>query len=170
MRLFAALAISALMSAHALAAETLVKPMVLPIMASNGVASGNWDMASYKNGVFVFEAYMNFCSYCNTNAPLVNQLTTVWKDQPRVQVLDLSGDTSPREYAAWFSKHKPNHLVLNDGAKKMFWQMATQNLLPQTFVVNCRGQIIDSHLGGWDSSTMANINSAINEALQTVCE
>lgn len=169
MRLFVALALATVLSGSALAAAP-VKPASLPTIGMNGQPNGTWDMAAQKNAVFVFEAMMNFCGACNSNAPLVDQMATRWKSEPRVQVLDLSLDRNPRELAQWMAKHKPNHTVLNDASRVLYNQMSQENAIPQTFVVDCKGVMHEATIGGWDSSTIATLNAAITEALQVTCE
>lgn len=171
MRHVIALALSLVLTAPAFAMEaTAIKPVTLPTVGMDGNNNGTWDMAAQKNAVFVFEAFANFCGYCNQNAPLVDSMAIQWKPIPRVQVIDLGIDRSPREYAQWMARHKPNHLVLNDGGRALFRQLTSSTSIPQTFVVDCKGVVHESTLGAWDQATITTLNAAIKEALEVTCE
>lgn len=146
-------------------------PLVsLPQMTANGTPSGTWNMADYKGGVFVFEFFQNFCSACNANAANVDALATKYKDNARVHVVDLSLDGSQHEYQQWFTKHKPNHPVLNDSARKVFGVLDHQGVIPQTFVIDCNGTVLTSTVDVWDQTTLSQIDGAVAEGLQAVCE
>lgn len=136
----------------------------------SGPAGSVYRMADHPNAVFVFEAYQLSCVYCNSNAVNVDQLATTYANNPRVQVLDLGLDTSDDAFAQWIARHNPNHPVVQDTGYRIYRALKTQNAIPQVFVVNCRGELIGSHVGAWDSSAMASIHSYINQGLAVTCQ
>jgi hypothetical protein len=145
-------------------------PMLdLPIMG--GEAGELYKMSEQPNSVFVFEGLRLDCSYCNQNAPAVDQLAEeMAASQPRVQVLDLCIDSTDSQCTDWFNRHKPNHPVVRDVGRKVFTALKTQNVVPQVFVVNCKGEMTGAFVGNWGSTGATTVRSLISKALETTCE
>lgn len=161
-------AFAAVMFVAAGMAQAASIPMYdLPI--KNGEPGAVYKMSEHPNAVFVFEAYRNFCGACNDNAPAVDALADHYSSNDRVQVLDLSLDTSAQDFASWINRHKPNHPVVQDVGFKIFKALKTANSIPQVFVVNCRGEKVDGAVGTWSSSVAARLRASIDRALDTTC-
>src|SRR5262249_36598952 len=106
------------------------------------------------------------CPYCNDNAPLVNDLAEAYVSDTRVQVLDVGVDRSASQYKEWIRRHQPNHPVLNDGSMKLTSQLGTSGY-PSTYVIDCTGKVVYSHVGGWEASVKSKIMAKIDSTLQT---
>ena len=139
-----------------------VKPVELPQMNANG---GVYKMTDFPKGIFVIEAYFLGCPYCNENAPNVNALASRFANDPRVQVLDVGIDRDNSSYETWIKRHNPNHPVLKDSTRKLITQLVTSGY-PSTYVVNCKGQLIESTEGLWGNQEEDAIIRAV-ERLQS---
>jgi len=128
-----------------------------------------YDMADHANGVFVFEAYSINCGPCNSNAVHVDALATKYKDESRVQVIDLGTDANDSDYSRWIARHKSNHPVVKDTDRRVYNALKTDNLIPQVFVVNCRGEKIYGTIGVWTTATKSALDRAIAVGLATDC-
>ncbi len=137
---------------------------------NNPATDAVYKMSDHPNGVFVFEALALFCSYCNENAVNVDALATKYKSQPRVQVLDLSLDSSDSSIQQWIARHRPNHPVIKD-TNRTAWNILKQDSgIPQAFIVDCAGELVDFVIGSWDDAAKAKIDAAIATALEKTCE
>lgn len=148
-------------------ADSVTMPFSLPWMnAANSPAT--YSSADHADGVFVVENYFLGCPYCNDNASNVNDLAGKYLNQPRVQVLDVGVDTDDSDYAEWISDHTPNHPVLNDGNMTLTGQLGTSGY-PSTYVIDCKGNVVYSHSGEWDSGDESKIAQAIDAQLALPC-
>jgi hypothetical protein len=145
-----------------------IAPSSFPWMNA-GQAGKTYNMTDHPNAVFVFEAFSLNCSWCNKNAPNVDALASKFKDNARVQVIDLGLDTSDSFYTRWISTHKPNHPVVKDVGRKVYNSLQVENGIPQVFIVNCRGEREDVVVGYWGEAEKAQVEAAVNRALQTTC-
>lgn len=159
-------AATGLFASSALASK--IAPSSFPWMNA-GQAGTSYNMADHPNAVFVFEAFSLSCSWCNKNAPNVDALASKFKDNSRVQVIDLGLDTSDSNYTRWISTHKPNHPVVKDVGRKVYNALQVENGIPQVFIVNCRGEREDVVVGYWGDAEKAQVEAAVNRALQTTC-
>lgn len=136
-----------------------------------------YSMSDYPNGVHVFEAFQNFCGACNTNAPQVKAMYFDYQQMAennpkyeRVKFVDLGLDTRESEIRRWQARHNPPFPIVQDETRYVWSSISQSGYIPQTFVVDCTGTLIDSTVGAWDFSAKQRIRSAIETALQTVCE
>lgn len=128
-----------------------------------------YKMSEHKDAVFVFEAFADWCGACNENAPNVDEFVLEYASNPQVQILDLGLEQDDGPYQSWISRHRPNHPVLQDSQRKVFKALHTENLIPQVFVVNCKGVMVGNHVGTWDDSTKVKLRGLIATALATNC-
>lgn len=159
-------AVTGLFATSAFAAK--IAPSSFPWMNA-GQTGTTYNMADHANAVFVFEAFSLNCSWCNKNAANVDALATKFKDNPRVQVVDLGLDTSDSYYSRWIATHKPNHPVVKDVGRKVYSALQVENGIPQVFIVNCRGEREEVVVGYWGEAEKAQVEAAVNRALQTTC-
>jgi hypothetical protein len=54
--------------------------------------------------------------------------------------------------------------------QKVWNQLKTENSIPQTFVLNCRGELVDSTVGYWGDAEKNALQAAIAKALEISCE
>ena len=137
---------------------------------NNPTTDAVYKMSDHPNGVFVFEALALFCGYCNENAKNVDALATKYKAEPRVQVLDLSLDTSDSTIQQWIARHRPNHPVIKDVNRTAFNALKHEKGIPQVFIVNCAGELSDTVVGSWDDSAKIAIDAAIQTGLEKTCK
>ncbi len=145
-----------------------VTPFSLPWMNNTTGASTNYSSTDHPNTVFVVEAYFLNCPYCNDNAPNVDDLSSKYASEPRVQVLDVGVDRSASQYATWIQRHNPNHPVLMDAKRALIGQLGTSGY-PSTYVIDCHYNVVKSTSGLWGSSTENSLMKAIDNALATDC-
>ena len=146
-----------------------VTPFELPWMNSDqpGVVYRSTD---YPDAVFVIEAYFLSCPYCNENAPNVNALKDKYKDNDRVQVLDVGVDSIDASYQKWIERHHPNHPVLKDprGQKLVVNQLGTVGY-PSVYILDCKGKVVVSTDGVWNMEKKTLLDLAIKKLLMRKC-
>lgn len=142
-----------------------INPVELPQM--NGDL-GVYQMQNHPDGIFVVEAYFLGCPYCNDNAPKVNDMAERFSNDSRVQVLDVGIDRDNASYDTWIKRHNPNHPVLKDGSRKLISQLGTSGF-PSTYVVNCKGQLVESTEGSWGQEEEQRITAAIEKLQAEGC-
>lgn len=137
-----------------------IQPFELRIMnPTSSEAGAVYKSIDHPNAIYVFENYFLNCPYCNDNAPNVDRLAEEFKDEPRVQVLDLGIDRTDAEYEEWIRRHRPNHPVLNDGARVLTRQLGTSRY-PTAYVVKS-GEVIFKTTGVWSPQTFERIRSLL---------
>lgn len=167
MRHFIIAAVLAL-SASAAAAQSI--DMSTEFAWKNGPArDSRYKLGEHLNTVHVFEAYALFCSWCNRNAAQVEAMAELYKDDDRVQFIDLGQDTSDRDYQSWISQHHPSYPVVQDPDRIIFDALASTSGIPQTFVVDCNGQLVGATVGYWGDEEKQTIKDAIAQAKETSC-
>ena len=166
------LLISAVMSfaaSSALAAQIDLAKTELP-WKNAPEAGALYNMGANRNLVHVIEAYSINCSWCNSNAEQVAALALDLKSEPRVQFLDLGLDTRPSDYTRWINSHNPSYPVVQDVGQKVWNQLKSENAIPQTFVLNCRGELVGSTVGFWGDAEKKTLRESIQKALDVSCE
>jgi peroxiredoxin len=142
-----------------------IQPFELPWMNSAGGVTV-YKSATLIDPIFVVEAYFLGCPYCNQNASNVNDLAEAYKNEPRVQVLDVGVDRQDSQYASWIQKHKPNHPVLKDANKVLIRQLGTTGY-PSTYVIDGRTMTVVYDTDGvWGSDTRDDLRNAIDTLLK----
>lgn len=141
-------------------------PFSLPVM--NGEVGEVFSSQDHPNAVFVIENYFYNCPYCHQNAPNVDAVAEHFASNPRVIVLDVGVDKKDSDYAAWISKHQPNHLVLKDANRELAKKLGTSGY-PSAYVLDCQGKIVKKVTGAWSNSSKEKIKEAVNQALQVEC-
>lgn len=128
-----------------------------------------YRLADHPNGVFVFEVYSVSCSWCNKNAEQVDAFATAYKNDVRVQVIDLGLDTNDRDYRNWISMHHPNHPVVKDVEQRVWRALQKEDGIPQTFVVACDGTVVTSTLGYWGDEEKQTLREGVAKAEAITC-
>jgi len=123
-----------------------------------------YQSSQYQDAVWVIEAFFLGCPYCNDNASNVNALQNYFKNDERVQILDVGIDKNDTSYAEWVRRHKPNHPVLKDPSRKLIRQLGTSSY-PTTYILNKKLEVIYKHTGVWNAKIEAQIKSLVEKAL-----
>ncbi len=137
-----------------------VRPFSLPWM--NGEGAPTYNSSQYPSGIFVVEAYFI------KNAPRVNKLASDYKNEARVQVLDVGIDTSDLDYSMWIDQTEPNHPVLKDANRVLISQLGTR-AYPSTYVLDCKGNVIANTVGAWNMAMATTIRQAVDKLLSEDC-
>lgn len=77
---------------------------------NNGQAS--YDTRDYEGAAFVIEWYFASCPACNQNSGNVKRLQSEFRNNPKVQIVELSIDCQNSQYNSWISRHRPLGPVL----------------------------------------------------------
>lgn len=144
-------------------AATNLNHFQLPWM--NAENATTYQSEQYQDAVWVIEAFYLGCSYCNENASRVNSLQQYFKNDERVQILDVGTDKADSSYAEWIRKHKPNHPVLKDANRLVIKQLGT-SVYPSTYVLDKNLKVVFKSTGVWSSSVETQIRDAVEKALK----
>ena len=142
-----------------------LQPFQLPWMNAQSEGPGSYNSQEYQDAVWVIETYFLGCPYCNDNAPKVNALQNYFKNDERVQILDVGIDKNDRDYAEWIRRHQPNHPVLKDSTRQLARQLGT-SVYPSTYVLDKHLNVIFKNSGVWSSKSEAQIKDAVEKALE----
>lgn len=129
-----------------------------------------YKMGSQPNRVHVVEAYSINCSWCNKNAEQVQALAQDLASETRVQFLDLGLDARPADYTRWISSHTPTYPVVQDVGQRVWKELKQDDGIPQTFVLDCHGDLVGSTIGYWGEAEKNALRDAIAKALKITCE
>jgi thiol-disulfide isomerase/thioredoxin len=162
-------ALLALSSHLGFAAQINLNDLKLP-WKNASVPNAVFDLSEKPNQVYVFEVFSIGCHWCNENAPQVQELAKDFATIKNVQFMDLGLDTRELDYTRWIKTHAPSYPVVQDIGKKVYKALSQENAIPQTFVVDCKGQLVGSTVGFWHEEEKETIKNSIEKAQQTVCE
>ena len=137
----------------------------LPWMNAQSEGPASYNSQEYQDAVWVIETYFLGCPYCNDNAPKVNALQNYFKNDERVQILDVGIDKNDGDYAEWIRRHQPNHPVLKDSARQLARQLGT-SVYPSTYVLDKNLKVVFKSTGVWNSKSEAQIKDAVEKALE----
>jgi len=137
----------------------------LPWMNPQSSTGETYESSQYLDAVWVIETFFLGCPYCNDNADNVNALQDEFKNDERVQVLDLGIDTSDSSYTEWIRRHQPNHPVLKDVSRKVVRQLGT-SVYPSTYVLDKNLNVVFKSTGVWGTNTSNQIKDAVEKALK----
>ncbi|NBX76083.1 MAG: TlpA family protein disulfide reductase [Proteobacteria bacterium] len=137
----------------------------LPWMNAQGEGVISYNSQEYQDAVWVIETYFLGCPYCNDNAPKVNSLQNYFKNDERVQILDVGIDKKDSDYAEWIRRHNPNHPVLKDSARLLAKQLGT-SVYPSTYVLDKNLNVVFKSSGDWSSKVETQIKDAVEKALE----
>ena len=129
-----------------------------------------YRMSEFPNVVHVFEAFTLSCSWCNRNAPQVQAMADEYVGDERVKFVDLGLDSSDLNIQRWVQEHRPTYPVVKDVGRQIWSVLRQSNGVPQTFVVDCNGELVDYTIGYWGTSEKNTIRRAIADGLATECQ
>ena len=137
---------------------------------------GRYIMGDHPSRVHVFEAFSAGCTWCAFNAPQVKamaeeytKLSEINDRYGRVQFIDLGLDEDQASYQNWIARHNPPFPVVKDEGRNVWAALNQTNGIPQTFVVDCNGELVDHTIGYWNEGHKVIIRQAIDKALEVVC-
>ncbi len=127
-------------------------------------------LSDFPNRVHVWEAFSITCSWCARNAVQVKAMKAEFATDDRVEFIDLGLDSRDADYVRWIQTHQPTYPVVKDVDRKVWTALSTQTGIPQTFVTDCRGNVVDSTIGYWDAAAKTRLKAAIARAKTVSCE
>jgi len=137
----------------------------------NGPSSDSrYALSDFPNRVHVWEAYSITCSWCARNAVQVKAMKAEFASDPRVEFIDLGLDSRDSDYVRWIQTHQPTYPVVKDVDRRVWTALSSQSGIPQTFVTDCSGRVVDRTIGYWDAAAKARLKAAIARAKTIVCE
>jgi hypothetical protein len=148
-----------------------IDPATTKLPWKNGTdGNAQYFFGEHRGTVHVLEAYSLGCSWCNKNAPQVQAMATEFGDDLQVQFLDLGLDTRDTDYVRWIQTHHPMYPVVKDTGRAVFNALKSEDGIPQTFVLNCKGELVENTVGYWGDGEKAAIRAAIAKAKETTCD
>ena len=136
----------------------------------NGPArDSRYVLSDFPNRVHVWEAFSVTCSWCARNAAQVKAMKAEFANDQRVQFIDLGLDSRDTDYTRWITTHQPTYPVVKDVDRKVWTAISTQAGIPQTFVTDCTGLVVDSTIGYWDAAAKTKLKAAIARAKTVTC-
>lgn len=129
-----------------------------------------YKLSENANKVHVFEAWSMSCSWCNRNAAQVGALAAEYISDTRVQFIDLGLDGSESSYTQWIQRHAPSYPVVKDVNHTVWDALHQDQGIPQTFVLDCTGNLVDYTIGYWGNAERETIRAAIDRAKEVTCE
>jgi hypothetical protein len=167
-KLLLAMAFS-ILSPVAVAADIDPATVVLPWL--NGPTRGSvYRFTDHSNRVHLIEAWTIGCSWCNRNAAQVKALKQEYATDAGVEFLDLGLDSNASAYAQWIQSHRPTYPVVQDAGRAIWTALKQADGVPQTFVVDCKGHLVDYTIGYWGESEKTSLRAAIALAKETSCD
>ncbi len=127
-------------------------------------SNATYSRQEWQDAVWVVETFFLGCPYCNDNAGNVNDLQNYFKNDGRVQILDVGIDKNDSSYEEWIRRHQPNHPVLKDASRVLIRQLGTTSY-PSTYVLDKDLKVIYKATGIWNSKVEAQIKSSVEKAL-----
>lgn len=121
-----------------------------------------YNSLEHDGAAFVIEFYFNGCPACNQNADNVKRLQNEYKNNPKVQIVELSIDCDDRQYRTWIANHSPIGPVLN-GCNANIVDELNVSRFPTTVVFAPNKREAMRGIGVWRSSTYNNIKRYLDQ-------
>lgn len=140
-----------------------INPFELPLM--NGEPGAVYKTADHPGSIFVIENYFYNCPFCQRNASNVNALQERFKDDARVQILDIGIDRKVSLYEKWIANFKPNHPVLMDSKASIARQLRVTGY-PTTVILDSNLNVIYRAMGEWSDEEFDTLVEKIEALLK----
>jgi thiol-disulfide isomerase/thioredoxin len=140
-----------------------VSPFVLE-WYNFGETIGEYKSEDHPGATFVLEIFANSCGACNANAVNVEALAEEFKDNPKVQVLDVGIAQQPRELRAWIERHAPKHPVVQ-GKRSLMLELGGITSTPTAVILNCKLEVIHKTSGRWTPAVAEKLREVIQASL-----
>lgn len=129
-----------------------------------------YKLADNASKVHILEVWRSSCTWCNSNAAQVKELAEQYAGDQRVQFLDLGQDTADSSYTQWIRRHAPSYPVVKDVGSAVFNALRQADGVPQTYVIDCHGRLVDYTVGYWGDGEKETLKAAISRAKHVVCD
>ena len=134
------------------AAETSKKPIDLKL---TDIAGKPLDFAEYHGKVVVVDVWATWCPYCVEEIPQVIKFQQAMTEAKKpVQVIGLSVDDDANAVKSFVKEHKIDYPVAVTTKKALKPQFGSIPGIPEKFILNDQGVIVDTIVGGTDQATL----------------
>ncbi|HEY1539790.1 MAG TPA: TlpA disulfide reductase family protein [Solirubrobacteraceae bacterium] len=130
----------------------------LPVLG----ASGTRSPADFRGKVVVLNFWASWCGPCKQEAPVLDAAQKRLQAGGRGTVLGVTYDDATPDSLNFVKKYAIDYPNVRDVGTKLADAYGTTKL-PETFVIDARGRIVDLNRGQIDA---ARLNQALDKALQ----
>jgi thioredoxin-related protein len=116
----------------------------------------------FDGSAFVIEFYFNGCTYCNQNAGNVKRLYEEFKENPKVQVIEITSDCQSWQHQDWLDRHDPQGPVLNGCNHNIFRRLGVSRF-PTTIVFAPNKREAMRGTGVWSPANYQRIKNYLNQ-------
>ena len=148
-----------------------------PMPPLNGASLNNmgWELtdgsrsvfSEFKGKVLVLDFYATWCSPCRDSIPHLVGLQKKYEDQGlKVVGLNVGGPGDPQRVPAFAKKFGIQYALANPDEDLVSFLLSDSNEIPQTFVFDRQGQLVE-RLIGFGEGSGETLDSAVESALKT---
>ena len=147
----------------------------MPPTRAESLAKMGWELrdgkrsvfSEYKGKVLILDFYATWCEPCRDSVPHLVGLQKQYQDQG-VQVvgLNVGGPGDEQLVPAFAKQFGIQYPLARPDEDLVTLLLADQNAIPQTFVFDRQGQLVQRFIG-FGSDTGAYLDSAVETALKT---
>ena len=147
----------------------------MPPTGTTSLANMGWQVADgkrakfseYKGKVLILDFYVTWCVPCRDSVPHLIGLQKKFEDQGLAVVgLNVGGPGDEQRVPAFAQKFGIQYPLAQPDEDLVVLLLADQNAIPQTFVFDRQGQLVQRFVG-FGSSTGIYLDSAVETALKT---
>ncbi|HKG61001.1 MAG TPA: TlpA disulfide reductase family protein [Pyrinomonadaceae bacterium] len=146
-----------------------------PTGAAASLANMGWEFSdgnrsvfsAYKGKVLILDFYATWCAPCRDSIPHLVGLQKKYESQGlQVVGLNVGGPGDEQRVPAFAQQYGIQYQLARPDDDLVTFLLAEQNAIPQTFVFDRQGQLVQRFVG-FGSSTGTYIDSAVETALKT---
>lgn len=124
-------------------------------------------MSEYKGNVLILDFYATWCVPCRDSVPHLIGLQKKYENQGlRVVGLNVGGPEDEREVPAFAKEFGIQYTLAQPDEELVNFLLADSDAIPQTFVFDRQGQLVERLIGFGPSSGEV-IDRAVESALKT---
>ncbi len=147
----------------------------MPPTRAASLANMGWELSDgnrsvfseYKGKVLILDFYATWCVPCRDSIPHLIGLQKKYEDQGlRVVGLNVGGPGDEQQVPAFAKEFGIQYPLAQPDEDLVSFLLADQNAIPQTFVFDRQGQLVQRFVG-FGPSTGTYLDSAVETALKT---
>jgi thiol-disulfide isomerase/thioredoxin len=147
----------------------------MPPTRAASLANMGWErsdgkrsvFSEYKGKVLILDFYATWCGPCRDSIPHLIGLQKKYEDQGlQVVGLNVGGPGDEQRVPAFAEKFGIQYPLAQPDEDLVMLLLADQNAIPQTFVFDRQGQLVQRFVG-FGSSTGTYLDGAVETALKT---
>lgn len=121
-----------------------------------------YSSLAHPEAAYVIEFFFNSCPACNQNAGNVKRLQNEYRNNPKVQIVELSIDCDSRQYRTWIGNHAPAGPVLNGCDANIVEELGVSRF-PTTYIFAPSRREAMRGQGVWRSNTYNSIKRYLDQ-------